>query len=143
MCSPLSPVRLLGIALSLSASLPLTTAAPNMVPDYEVKLLLQPTAVLGSDNKLLPTVLSAFAMSTSVIKMNVQFVDDDNKTIYNAGWSPRIRKMEGEDKIELTYKKRYPVTGSDIVRGPRGLCTLFVVLCWLEKRLGNSPQGLS
>ena len=89
-------------------------AASNMVPDYEVKLLLIPTAVLGTDNKLKPTVLSTFSMPTSVTKMNVQFLDKNDKEIYNNGWSPRIRKTEGEADFELTYKKRYAVTGDDI-----------------------------
>jgi hypothetical protein len=44
---------------------PLARADPNMVPDYEVKLLMIPTAVLGSDNKLKATVLSTFSMPTS------------------------------------------------------------------------------
>lgn len=46
-----------------------------MVPDYEVKLLMKPSAVLGRDNKLKDTVLSTFSMPTSVTKMNVQFLD--------------------------------------------------------------------
>ncbi|KAF3931292.1 hypothetical protein ABW20_dc0109701 [Dactylellina cionopaga] len=92
----------------------LVQAASNMVPDYEVKLLLNPTAVLGTDNKLKPTVLSTFGMPTSVTKMNVQFLDKSSKEIYSAGWSPRIRKTEGESDFELTYKKRYPITGGNI-----------------------------
>lgn len=84
--------------------------ASNLVPDYEVKLLMKPSAVLGDDNKLKDTVLSAFSMPTSVTKMNVQFLDTDTKDIYNNGWSPRIRKMEGASKFELTYKKRYPIS---------------------------------
>jgi len=93
-----------------------TSAAPNMVPDYEVKLLLNATAVLDPTNsyKLKPTVLSTFSMPTSVTKMNVQFLDTTTKQIYTAGWSPRVRKTEGESGFELTYKKRYPVVGGDI-----------------------------
>ncbi|KAK3316830.1 hypothetical protein B0H66DRAFT_535067 [Apodospora peruviana] len=98
--------------------LPLTAvthaAASNMVPDYEVKLLMNPTAVLGSDNKLKATVLSTFAMPTTVTKMHVQFLDKGTKDMYNAGWSPRIRKTEGEDHFELTYKKRYNITSGNI-----------------------------
>ncbi|KAK3353373.1 hypothetical protein B0T25DRAFT_590953 [Lasiosphaeria hispida] len=90
-------------------------ADPNMTPDYEVKLLMDPSVVLNpSDHKLTPTVLSTFAMPTSVTKMNVQFLDTSAKEIYAAGWSPRIRKTEGENDFELTYKKRYPVSGNDI-----------------------------
>jgi hypothetical protein len=86
-----------------------------MTPDYEVKLLMNPSVVLNSgDHKLTPTVLSTFAMPTSVTKMNIQFLDTSSKEIYAAGWSPRIRKTEGESDFELTYKKRYPITGDDI-----------------------------
>ncbi|SFJ74320.1 hypothetical protein SAMN02799624_05782 [Paenibacillus sp. UNC496MF] len=89
-------------------------AASNMVPDYEVKLLLNPSAVLDSDFKLTSTVLSTFAMPTTVTKMNVAFLDTDSKEIYNNGWSPRIRKTEGEDDFELSYKKRYTIANNDI-----------------------------
>ena len=89
-------------------------AASNMVPDYEVKLLLDPAKVLGSDYKLTPTVLSTFAMPTTVTKMNVQFLDTSIEEIYNSGWSPRLRKIEGVADFEATYKKRYAITGGDI-----------------------------
>lgn len=89
-------------------------AAGNMVPDYEVKLLMDPSQVLGPDFKLTSTVLSTFSMPTTVTKMNVAFLDTNAKDIYTNGWSPRIRKMEGESKFELTYKKRYPITNNDI-----------------------------
>ncbi|PMD50970.1 uncharacterized protein K444DRAFT_706710 [Hyaloscypha bicolor E] len=89
-------------------------AASNMVPDYEVKLLLDPDMVLGSDHKLTPTVLSTFAMPTKVTKMNVQFLDTSTEEIYNTGWSPRLRKIEGVADFEETYKKRYAITGGDI-----------------------------
>ncbi|KFY57778.1 hypothetical protein V496_06325 [Pseudogymnoascus sp. VKM F-4515 (FW-2607)] len=85
----------------------------NMTPNYEVKLLLDPTVVLGADKKLTATVLSTFAI-TKVTKMNVQYLDKSSKVIYNAGWSPRIRKMENKDDFEETYKKRYAVTYGDI-----------------------------
>ncbi|OBT83332.1 hypothetical protein VE02_08694 [Pseudogymnoascus sp. 03VT05] len=102
-------------AVSLAAA-SLASAAGNMVPNYEVKLLMNPTVVLGSDFKLKSEVLSAFAMPTTVTKINVQFLDDDAETLYNAGWSPRIRNMEGESDYDLTYKKRYAVSGNDIDR---------------------------
>lgn len=85
-----------------------------MKPDYEVKLLLRPPAVLGSDRKLTSAVRTAFGVASSVVKMNVQFLDTDGKEIYDNGWSPRVRKTEGESDFELTYKKRYPITGGDI-----------------------------
>ncbi|KAM6504668.1 hypothetical protein FSOLCH5_015171 [Fusarium solani] len=89
-------------------------AAPDMTPEYEVKLLLNPTAVLGPDHELTSTVLSTFDMPPTVTKLNVQFLDKSCKEIYTAGWSPRIRKIENEDGLELTYKKRYAIIDGDI-----------------------------
>jgi len=105
---------LFGISTINAVALDVNRRASNMVPDYEVKLLMNPTAVLGSDFKLTPTVLSTFSMPTSVTKMNVQYLDTDAKDIYNAGWSPRIRKKEGDSTFELNYKKRYDITNGDI-----------------------------
>jgi hypothetical protein len=91
-----------------------TQAAPNMVPDYEIRLLLNPTAVLSPEHKLTHTVLSTFEMPSTVTKLNVQFLDKSSKELYAADWSARMRKIENEDDFELTYKKRYTITGGDI-----------------------------
>lgn len=105
---------LVSAVLGAAALAPAAASAdPNMVPDYEVKLLMNPSTTLGSDFKLTSAVRTQFGMPSSVTKMNVQFLDDDEQ-IYDEGWSPRIRKTEGEDDFELTYKKRYPITGGDI-----------------------------
>ncbi|KAH7109243.1 hypothetical protein B0J13DRAFT_663866 [Dactylonectria estremocensis] len=55
----LSPRRLFAMTAIVDSS---TQAAPNMTPDYEVKLLLKPTAVLGPNKELTSTVLSTFDM---------------------------------------------------------------------------------
>lgn len=85
-----------------------------MIPDYEIRLLLNPTAVLSPEHEVTATVLSTFEMPQTVTKMNVQFLDKSSKELYAADWSTRIRKIENEDNFELTYKKRYAVTGGDI-----------------------------
>jgi hypothetical protein len=111
----LTAVAVATAALSTAALAPAAaSAAANMTPDYEVKLLMDPSTTLTSDKKPTSAVLSAFNAPTSVTKMNVQFLDTSAKDIYGAGWSPRIRKTEGESGFELTYKKRYPVGSSGI-----------------------------
>ncbi|KAJ5505466.1 hypothetical protein LT330_001862 [Penicillium expansum] len=90
-----------------------TKAVQNMTPNYEVRLLLSPTAVLSSKHELTDTVLSTFN-TASTTAINVQFLDTCSKDIYKADWSARIRKTENKDEFELTYKKRYDITGSDI-----------------------------
>ncbi|KAJ5380215.1 uncharacterized protein N7496_002643 [Penicillium cataractarum] len=89
-------------------------AVSNMVPDYEVRLLLNPTAVLSAEHDLVATVLSAFEMPLISTKMNIQFLDNSLKELYAANWSARIRKVENEDNLELTYKKRYAIIGGHV-----------------------------
>lgn len=91
----------------------LTLAAPNMTPNYEVKLLLDPTAVLGTDGGLTGDILSTFNMPSTVTKQNVQFLDK-NLELFTEDWIVRIRNTENEDGFELTYKKRYTITDGNI-----------------------------
>lgn len=86
----------------------------NMVPKYEVKLLMNPTIVLNSDQNLTSTVQDVFKVTTTAKKINLQFVDTNSKDIYKNRWSLRIRKMEGETDFELTYKRRYTIVDGDI-----------------------------
>jgi hypothetical protein len=83
--------------------------ASSLVPNFEVKVLLNASKVLGSDNKLKDEVLSAFRIPSSTTKMNIQFVDSKERELDAKGWNLRIRKSEGEDGPQLTYKKRYPI----------------------------------
>lgn len=107
--------NLLAKGISAAVILPMVLAADGpMVPDYEVHLLLDPTVVLGSDFKLTPTVLSTFAMPTTVTKINVQYIDTVSEDLYNNGWSCRIRNIENESGFDLTYKWRLPVNNGDI-----------------------------
>lgn len=103
-----------GVALTLLLPLGHAVAASNMVPDYEVKLLMNPNVVLDADHKLKSTVLNTFNMPTSVTKMNVLFMDTNAKDIYGNTWIARIRKTEGESDFELTYKKRYAIDNGNI-----------------------------
>ncbi|KAH8658316.1 hypothetical protein BX600DRAFT_468959 [Xylariales sp. PMI_506] len=89
--------------------------AANLKYDYEVKFLLDPKLVLGPDNKLDSNVATAFgAAGARTMTMNVEFFDTDNKQLYNAGWSPRIRRRDDKDDFQLTFKKRYPIQSGDI-----------------------------
>ncbi|KAK0666907.1 hypothetical protein QBC41DRAFT_348419 [Cercophora samala] len=81
-----------------------------MLPDFEVKFLLDETQVLdAASSKPAESLRAAFKLPEKPIRMDVQFLDTTSREIYNAGWSPRIRKVEGESGYELTYKKRYPI----------------------------------
>lgn len=79
----------------------------DLVPNFEVKALLDPSKVLDSDGKLNDAVKTAFNVKKSTKKMNIQFVDTVNQDIYTSGWNLRIRNTDDEPGCELTYKKRY------------------------------------
>ena len=83
--------------------------ASKLVPDYEVKLLLNTAEVLDSYNELKDDVRITFSTKSNAKEMSIQFVDNTERTIYINGWNLRIRKTEGDNKFELTYKKRYPI----------------------------------
>lgn len=87
--------------------------ASKLIPDYEVKILLKPSEVLKSNDKLKDAVLAIFSISSGTKKMNIQFVDTKNQDFHTNGWNLRIRKTEGEDVFELKYKKRYPIGDGD------------------------------
>lgn len=102
-------------AAAAALILPTAMAADGpMVPDYEVHLLMDPTVVLGSDFKLTPTVLSTFAMPTTVTKINVQYLDTVAQDLHVNGWSCRVRNIENDSGFDLTYKWRLPVNNGDI-----------------------------
>ena len=88
--------------------------APNMTPEYEVKLQLNPSQVLNSEHEVLSTVLQTLNMPATVSKMNVQFLDKCSKEIYAAGWNLRMRKFENKPNLELNYKKRYDIKNENI-----------------------------
>lgn len=87
---------------------------PNMVPDYEVSLLLDPDKVLTAAHELTDSIRSAFDVKPHVTLVNVQFLDTNDKEIYSSSWSARIRKFENQDKFELTYKRRYTIINSNV-----------------------------
>ena len=80
------------------------------VPDYEVKFFMDPRVALDADQKPTRRVRDMFNSSDASTRISMQFMDGPNGELHGARWNVRLRKFEGEDQIELTYKKRYPVT---------------------------------
>ena len=81
----------------------------DLVPDYEVKALLDASKTLDHEGKLRDGVKAAWGVVKKPKKMNIFFIDTPNQDIYKSGWALRIRNTEGDKGFELTYKKRYPM----------------------------------
>lgn len=79
----------------------------ELVPNYEVKALLDASKTLEPEGKLRDSVKAVWGVVKKPKKINIQFIDTPDQKIYKSGWALRIRHTEGDDEIELTYKKRY------------------------------------
>ncbi|WP_265443539.1 hypothetical protein [Flexivirga meconopsidis] len=93
------------------ATVPSASAASNATPTYEIKLNLGTNSLSGGA----PTaaVRSAFGITGDGSARSYEYIDTDALDLNNEGWSVRLRNKQG-DPLELTYKKRFPVTGGDI-----------------------------
>jgi len=82
-------------------------------PDYELKLLVDPALTLDEGFEPLGAVRDAFDIDERQ-PMVMQFVDGVQLELNEAGWNVRLRAFEGENELQLTYKKRYQIDGDDI-----------------------------
>ena len=82
-------------------------------PGFEVKFFLDPGKTLDASNRPTQDVLATFN-AAGPLAMKMQFLDGPKLELHNAGWNVRFRTVEGDNEMELTYKRRYPVpTGLD------------------------------
>jgi hypothetical protein len=76
--------------------------------DYEVRLLVDPNRTLGEGFEPIDDIRDVFKIDERQ-QIVMQFVDGVGLTLNVAGWIVRLRAFEGEAKLQLTYKKRYPI----------------------------------
>jgi hypothetical protein len=98
-------VSLFGVSISRAN-------ADVLSPNYEVKFLLAPEKSLETgQDRLLDSVKHSFSMQETPETIHAIFLDTDAKTLDQEGWNIRLRHKENDtkNKLELTYKKRYPI----------------------------------
>lgn len=81
---------------------------------YEVKLLLDSDLVLNDDLRLTDEMCRLFNVEDSYKPIDVVYLDTPERDFLREGWINRLRQKDGKEKIERTYKKRYPVFAGDI-----------------------------
>ncbi|MDO4333345.1 MAG: hypothetical protein Q4C58_11775 [Eubacteriales bacterium] len=89
-------------------------AKENMIPDYELKFLLNSDMVLNSDDELKKDYRNLFNTGKSYDKISVLYIETAEYDFSEQGWYNRIRVKEDADEFELTYKKRYSISDGDI-----------------------------
>lgn len=102
------------VLLATVLSLVIVTRAPAtelVSPAVEVKFFLNPSTVLGANYRPNDALRTAFQVSEVPVTIRMQFLDGPGHELHQEGWNIRFRKVQGEDHIELTFKRRYPVDG--------------------------------
>ena len=82
----------------------------------EIKLLLDANRTIGTNHLLNENTRTAFKIE-DYSEFTVIYLETINRDYLNEGWTNRIRmkkKKTGNNKVKLTYKKRYSVQGEDI-----------------------------
>jgi hypothetical protein len=104
---------LLSLAAGLLIVRPAVAAEPAEVEACEIKFFLDPAKVLDAGRPSKPA-RAAFGLDDDPQKMSMLFLDSAPKAALHAGrWNVRLRLKEGHDKLEITYKRRYPLGKDD------------------------------
>ncbi|MBO4394393.1 MAG: hypothetical protein J5800_08625 [Spirochaetales bacterium] len=88
-------------------------AAEKVNYTFEVKFLLDSEKILGSDHVPVKDLQDLFAVKKTNQRV-VLYIDSADRKFNDGGWINRVREKEGKKNVELAYKKRYAVQGTDI-----------------------------
>lgn len=79
------------------------------VPNYEAKLFLDATKVLTVEFKPNKETDKVLNLTRSSRKISMQFLEARPHQLHQEGWNIRLRRLEGDDTVELSYKRRYRI----------------------------------
>jgi hypothetical protein len=102
--------HLLGTVLVLVACSPVWAAQP-VSPDVEVKFFVDPSKVLDADQLPSQALRKAFHLAPKPVGIRMEFLDGSNHDLDREGWNIRFRRIQGQEHVELTFKRRYRVDG--------------------------------
>ena len=88
----------------------------NVSASCEVHMLLDPELVLDEEHKLKKELCDEFKIKKKYKMYGVVYIETEGREFNREGWSNRIRVREDkkDNEIKQTYKKRYPVSGTDL-----------------------------
>ncbi|MBT2403168.1 MULTISPECIES: hypothetical protein [unclassified Streptomyces] len=86
-------------------------APANAEPTYQVKLLVDPCRVLDRDGAPLGAAAAVLALGSSSGFELTQYMDDDRLSLAAQDWIIRIRRGGEENRLCLTYKRRFGIDG--------------------------------
>jgi len=107
-------VALVLLILSLGfAAAPSAWALDENEIEYELKFLLDPELVLTDEHLLTADMCALIGAEPEYRAIDVIYLETPARSFDREGWINRIRWKENKKKIECTYKKRYPLSGTD------------------------------
>ena len=114
-CSILLAFSFVFHSVALAAADLQTPWAPD---SYEIHLLLNSDLVLDENHLLKQEFLNIFDASDTYKTFSLAYYETKERDFFEEGWINRIRlKYEEDDEndFKLTYKKRYPIQGYDLL----------------------------
>ena len=83
---------------------------------YEIRISMDPDKVLDEDHHLRQQYFDEFGLSEDYERYGAVYFETPDRAFDSEGWEGTIcmREDEEADSFELTFKKRYPVSGEDI-----------------------------
>ncbi len=103
-------IMVIAIVLLSAASV---FAAEKVDVAFEVKFLLDNSKVLDSNNVPVKELQDLFAVKKTN-QRTVLYIESADRRFNDGGWINRVREKEGKKNVELAYKRRYAVQGTDI-----------------------------
>lgn len=105
-------IAVLAIAFALISTAAIF-AAEKIDMAFEVKFLLDSQKVLDSNNVPVKDIQDLFAVKKTN-QRTVLYIETPDRKFNEGGWTNRVREKEGKKNVELAYKRRYAVQGTDI-----------------------------
>lgn len=110
----------MALRLLLVGLIALFCARPALAQDMqglssvEVKLVLENDAVLDAEGSPTEMACELFGFDPEYSTREVAYLETASRGFIGEGWTNRVRHKEGKNKLEITFKKRYAVEGTDI-----------------------------
>lgn len=110
----------MALRLLLVGLIALFCARPALAQDrqglssVEVKLVLENDAVLDAEGSPTEMACELFGLDPEYSTREVAYLETASREFIGEGWTNRVCHKEDKKKLEITFKKRYAVEGTDI-----------------------------
>ena len=112
-CSAMLRLLLVGLIMLVCVG-PAYAQDALELSSVEVKFVLETDAVLDAEGSLTEATRELLGLDPKYSTREVAYLETASWDFFDEGWTNRIRHKEGKKKLELLFKKRYAVEGTDV-----------------------------